>query len=119
MPATSASFARASSANCLVELFQLWMTEMNDSIEQRLAAIENGLTEIKLRNQRVTEEKAWEVSRVRRGLVAALTFIFAGAVLWGVGASQPLLNALIPTTGYVVSTFSIPWVKRLWLQGTK
>lgn len=89
---------------------------MSESIEQRLAAIEARLNEIQIRNQRVAGDKAWEISALRRGLVAVLTYLFAAAVLRGIGVSDSLLNALIPTTGYVVSTFSIPWAKRVWLR---
>ena len=91
---------------------------MSDPLEQRLCAIEAELAEIRTRNQRVSNDKAWETSFVRRGLVAILTFVFASAVLWGIGVHEPLINALIPTTGYVVSTFSIPWVKRAWIKGS-
>lgn len=89
---------------------------MNDSIEQRLLILEQQLQEINLRNQRVSNDKAWEVSLIRRSLVAALTYCFASAALWAIGVDRPFVNGLTPTCGYIVSTFSIRSAKALWVR---
>jgi hypothetical protein len=68
------------------------------------------------RNKRVELDKAWEVSRARRALIAFLTYLTAVAFLKLIGNSQPFLNAFVPFGGYLFSTFSLPFVKRWWVQ---
>jgi hypothetical protein len=85
-------------------------------IDERVARIEKVVSEIGERNEKVSWDKAWETSSARRALIAALTFVFTSAVFVSIGVNEPLLNALIPVTGYVVSTFSVPWVKRRWVE---
>ena len=68
------------------------------------------------RNRRVEADKAWEVSGVRRGSILLLTYGVSILVLWVIGNPQFLLNALIPTGGYALSTLSLPWVKRWWIR---
>lgn len=68
------------------------------------------------RNKRVEADKAWETSKTRRALIAVLTYIVASLYMMSLGASQPFLNALIPTFGYLFSTLSLPVVRRVWLK---
>lgn len=78
-------------------------------IQQRLRAIED-------RNARVEADKAWEVSLTRRATIAGITYLTAAALLWTTGNANPLLGALIPCAGYVLSTLSLPWIKRFWMR---
>lgn len=66
------------------------------------------------RNRRVEADKAWEVSRTRRGFIASITYLTASLFLWIVSVEHPLLSALVPTGGYLLSTLSLPWVQRWW-----
>lgn len=79
---------------------------MND-IETRLQAIEE-------RNVRVEMDKAWEVSFTRRLSIALVTYFTASLFLWLIGVGYPLLGALVPTGGYLLSTLSLPWIKNHW-----
>lgn len=79
---------------------------MND-IESRLSAIEE-------RNKRVELGKNWEISWTRRLLIAALTYTVVLAYLVLTKNSQPFVNALIPPTGFILSTLAIKSVKDLW-----
>jgi hypothetical protein len=83
-------------------------------IEARLSRIESELAAIAARNERVTADIAWEVSIARRFTVAAITYFFASLLLWALGNSTFLLNAFVPTAGYIVSTLTLPWAKRRW-----
>ncbi len=80
---------------------------MTSDLEQRLQAIEQ-------RNLRVDMEKAWEVSVVRRTWIMGMTYLTATVFLWITGNPYPLLNALVPTGGYLLSTLSLPWIKARW-----
>ena len=71
---------------------------------------------IKERNLRVEADKAWETSFLKTVLIACITYIIASIVMYYIGVQQYFLNALIPTIGYIVSTQSIPVVKRLWIK---
>lgn len=68
------------------------------------------------RNTRVELDKAWETSSVRRFSIASITYIVAGLYMSSLGASLPWLNALIPVGGFLLSTLSLPHIKKLWLQ---
>ncbi|MFA6038929.1 MAG: hypothetical protein WCV62_03315 [Candidatus Peribacteraceae bacterium] len=67
------------------------------------------------RNARVELEKAWEVSWTRRLTIGFLTYIVASCFLWQLGIALPFLQALVPTGGYVLSTLSLPWIKKAWM----
>ncbi len=73
------------------------------------------LQQIHERNRRVELDKAWEVSNLRRGLVAGITYIVAVFFMYRIGISEPFINALVPTGGYLLSTLSLPFIKRWWI----
>lgn len=77
------------------------------TIEQRLHKIEE-------RNKRVELDKTWETSWTRRLLIVAFTYILLGSYMWAIGVSQPLLNAVVPTVGFTLSTLSLPLFRKLW-----
>jgi hypothetical protein len=73
------------------------------------------LQQIQERNKRVELDKAWETSKTRRGFVAAITYVIAAAFMTRIGVSDPLINALVPTGGYLLSTLSLPIIKQWWI----
>ena len=77
---------------------------------------EDLIENILARNKRVEAEKAWEVSRTRRAVIAIFTYVCACILLWSLGSTQFLLQALVPAVGYLLSTLSLPWVKRRWMR---
>ncbi len=81
-------------------------------IDQEIIAIHE-------RNRRVEADKAWEVSWTRRLVIAAMTYVVALMWLWVVGNTSPWLNAFIPTVGYILSTLSLPAIKRWWMRERK
>jgi uncharacterized membrane protein YkvI len=72
------------------------------------------LQKIQERNKRVELDKAWETSKTRRGFIAAITYVIAAAFMTRVGISEPLVNALVPAGGYLLSTLSLPVIKQWW-----
>jgi hypothetical protein len=84
-----------------------------DELEQ----IKNDIAEIKERNARVETDKAWEVSWIRRLFIALITYLGASLWLLLINDDNILLKAVIPTAGYLLSTISIPILKKLWQRG--
>lgn len=84
-----------------------------------MKSVENSIAEILERNRRVEADKAWEQSWTRTFLIAAMIYVIAGVFLWSLAVSAYLLQALIPTCGWILSTASIPWIKRWWLANRK
>jgi hypothetical protein len=78
-------------------------------IEERLRLIEN-------RNSRVEADKAWETSWTRRISIAVLTYLVVVAYLYFVIHIDPWLNALVPVAGFLLSTLTISYFKKLWLK---
>ena len=78
------------------------------STEEQLQAILD-------RNRRVEIDKAWEVSLTRRGFIALLIYATTAFLFWINRLPVPLLQALIPSAAFVLSTLSLPWVKRWWV----
>tara|TARA_B100000745_G_scaffold206137_1_gene136308 strand:+ start:524 stop:772 length:249 start_codon:yes stop_codon:yes gene_type:complete len=75
----------------------------------------HSVEDILKRNARVELEKAWEVSRTRRGAIAFLTYLTAATFLKLIGNEAPFLNALVPFGGYLFSTLSLPLLKDWWM----
>lgn len=84
-------------------------------MDDRISQLERAVQKLEERNVRVESDKAWEVSAVRRLLITCITYAIAALVLWSIGVEKIFLNALIPTIGYLLSTLSIPTVKRWWI----
>ncbi len=78
--------------------------------------IEKEIQQIKERNKRVEADKAWEVSFARRSLITAGTYVIVVIFLFSIGAPNPWTNAFVPTIGYILSTLSLPFVKKLWIK---
>lgn len=80
------------------------------------ASIEERLFEIEERNARVEMDKAWETSWTRRITIVVLTYAIVATFLSRVHPENMWLDALIPCAGYVLSTLSIPALKRAWIK---
>lgn len=70
---------------------------------------------IKERNKRVEADKAWETSVTRRSLIALMTYVVVVVFLWSIDAPSPWFNAIVPAVGFIISTLSLPFFKRVWM----
>jgi hypothetical protein len=91
-------------------------TSQQDSIDliklqERLSVVENELAAIRNRNHRVESNKAWETSRVRLFSITAITYVTMVLVFLVLGSNRPLIDALIPTTGFFLSTLSLSFLR--------
>jgi len=70
---------------------------------------------LKERNKRVEADKAWETSKFRVFSVLLMTYIITSIVFYFIGVNDFLLNAFIPTIGFYLSTQSLPFIKKWWV----
>ncbi|ENO12017.1 hypothetical protein MBGDC06_00280 [Thermoplasmatales archaeon SCGC AB-539-C06] len=70
---------------------------------------------IKQRNKRVEADKAWETSLSRKIIIAILTYIVIVVFFYFAGLPKPFTNSIVPTLAFVLSTLTLPFFKRLWL----
>ena len=73
------------------------------------------LKAIQERNTRVEIDKAWEGSWTRRLTIAVLTYIVAIAWLVLINETNVFLKSAVPVLGYILSTLSLPFVKKWWV----
>jgi hypothetical protein len=71
---------------------------------------------IEQRNRRVEADKAWEISVTRRVCIAVVTYATASLFLFLIEVEQFYIHALVPTGGYLLSTLSFPFIKKLWMK---
>jgi preprotein translocase subunit SecF len=79
------------------------------SLEKRVSTIEE-------RNKRVELDKAWETSFTRKVFVAVLTYFTIVLFFFVAGLPKPFVNSIVPTAGFVLSTLSLPYFKKLWIK---
>jgi len=85
-------------------------------MDERIQNLEREVRSLQERNRRVESEKAWETSFMRVLSIALITYVVAGIVLYSIGVTNFLLAALVPVLGYILSTRSLPRVKRWWME---
>lgn len=77
--------------------------------------IEKQISLLEGRNKKVEADKAWETSWERRFVIALFTYAIVSVWLLVIGAENPFLAACIPVAGYILSTLSLPVVKKWWI----
>ncbi|MCK5630221.1 MAG: hypothetical protein KAI26_06390 [Nanoarchaeota archaeon] len=81
-----------------------------------MSDIEKKLNAIEQRNKRVELDKAWETSFSRKIIITVLTYITIVLFFIVAQLPKPFINSIVPTTGFVLSTLSLPFFKRLWIK---
>lgn len=77
------------------------------NLEERIKAIEE-------RNSRVAIDKAWETSWTRKIAIAVLTYVVVLVYLFAIGNDNPWVNAIVPPTGYLLSTLAMKGIRSVW-----
>lgn len=78
-------------------------------------SVEDRLEEIEKRNRRVEADKAWETSWIRRVLIALLTYLTIVVFFYAASLPKPFINSIVPTIGFLLSTLSLGFFKKIWL----
>lgn len=77
------------------------------------------IKKIQERNKKVEIDKAWETSKTRRAIISCMTYIIVVLFLYMINAPNPWLSALVPTLGFILSTLTLPFFKRIWINTFK
>lgn len=78
--------------------------------------LQNEIEDIKKRNKLVEANKAWETSRTRKVIILLLTYIVMVIFFYFAQLPKPLINAIVPSIAFVLSTLTIPLFKKWWLK---
>lgn len=82
--------------------------------------IETEIKSIKARNAKVELDKAWETSWTRRLCICAMTYIVVLVYCLTIETvSNIFLSSLIPVMGFMLSTLSLNWVRKIWERKSK
>ncbi len=76
---------------------------------------EKEISSIKERNRRVEGDKAWEKSFFRLFVIMILTYVFAFLLMLWADLDRPWLGAFVPAAGFVISNFTLPPLKKWWI----
>jgi hypothetical protein len=79
-----------------------------------LQELEKEIEKIKARNKSVESDKAWETSATRKILIALCTYFSIALYLKFIVHIDPWINAIVPAIGFMLSTLSLPWFKKVW-----
>ena len=74
------------------------------------------IQKIKARNINVESDKTWETSLTRKTCLTLFTYLAIGLYLNAVNIPRPWLNAIVPAVGFMLSTLTLPFLKKLWLK---
>ena len=80
-----------------------------------LEELQKEIETIKDRNRRVEADKAWETSWTRKIIVLFLTYLVVVVFFFFAGLLNPFINAIVPAMAFVLSTASISFFKKRWL----
>jgi hypothetical protein len=80
----------------------------NQTLEERVEKLE-------ARNRRVEADKAWEISWTRRIALTLLIYVVVVFYLQYVVHIDPWINALVPIIGYFLSTLTLSFLKKHFL----
>lgn len=84
------------------------MVKTKQTIESRIAAIEE-------RNKRVEADKAWETSAARKLSIIVVTYVTVVLFLITIDNDAPFINAIVPCIGFFLSTLTVGYFKRGWV----
>lgn len=82
----------------------------------KLHELEERIKRIEKRNKDVELNKAWETSLTRKVLIIIFTYITIGLYLKYIVGIDPWINAIVPATGFLLSTLTLRWFKRMWVK---
>ena len=80
----------------------------------QLQELEHRIHTIEQRNKNVELDKAWEGSNTRKILLAVFTYVCIALYLHFIIHIDPILNAIVPAIGFLLSTLTLPFFKSLW-----
>mmetsp|Transcript_3931 Transcript_3931/g.6164 ORF Transcript_3931/g.6164 Transcript_3931/m.6164 type:complete len:176 (+) Transcript_3931:126-653(+) len=86
------------------------LSRIDDDVER----LKKEIRQLRRRNYDKDKGKEFEGSYTRVGFIMVITYITLSGYMYLIGVQDPLLNAIVPTVGFNLSTWSLPWVKKVW-----
>jgi hypothetical protein len=83
---------------------------------QTLEELEERIKRLEARNKGVELNKTWETSKTRRILIIIFTYLAIALYLKFIVRINPWINAIVPSTGFLLSTLTLPWFKKMWVK---
>jgi len=77
--------------------------------------LQKEIEKLKNRNKKVEADKAWETSYTRRFLLIIFTYLAISFYLNAIDIERPWLNAIVPAVAFLLSTLTLPFFRKLWL----
>jgi len=88
---------------------------MNNGELMEQKNLEQEIENIKIRNKKVETDKAWETSWTRRICIMLLTYCIVVLYSYIIKElSNIWLSSLVPVLGFVISTFSLKFIRKIW-----
>lgn len=81
--------------------------------------LEKRIEKIEKRNSTVEKNKQWETSLTRRAFIAPFTYLSISLYFLAINIDRPFINAVVPTLGFLLSTLSLPYIRKLWEKNSK
>ncbi len=82
----------------------------------KIEKLEQEIKIIKERNRKVEADKAWETSILRKLLITILTYLVIVIFFFIANLPKPFINSIVPTLGFILSTFTITTLKTVWIK---
>lgn len=74
------------------------------------------IEKIKVRNERVEADKAWETSWARKMIIAIFTYFVMVVFFYFAKLPRPFMNAIVPSIAFIISTLTISVFKQMWIK---
>ncbi|MFH1234434.1 MAG: hypothetical protein V1493_02375 [Candidatus Diapherotrites archaeon] len=84
-----------------------------------IKALEERVKRIEERNKKVESDKAWETSIFRRALLVLFTYLAIGIYLAAISVPEPWLNAIVPAVAFMLSTLTLPFFRKIWMENSR
>lgn len=81
-----------------------------------MPTLEERVSKIEARNKKVESDKAWEGSWFRKIILIIFTYLAVGLYLSVINVSNPWINAIVPSLGFLLSTLTLPLIKSWWVK---
>lgn len=81
-----------------------------------MPTLEERIEKIEARNRKVEIDKAWEGSSSRKVFLIIFTYLAVGLYLNVIQVENPWINAIVPSMGFLLSTLTLPWIKKWWIK---
>jgi len=89
---------------------------MNVLRSTKISKMNKEIKAIIQRNKKVEADKAWETSFTRKFIISLMTYLIIVIFLIIIKTPYPWITALVPTIGFMLSTLSLNFFKKLWLR---